>query len=183
METAQSMTIEQAFYLLKHFTEIDFIARNQFLEFGYSEEEINAQLQVIGSKFTASFCQHPFELEGLLSQIEPREQIVQSNGRTAYVYQFEKKIGTDHIIEKEQIAPIEIIQLDRNGSIIEAVEQKELPKTNHLVVVKSNQGAWITAFPGKYAPAFPSSWMTKEEFTFATHFWHNHVFIVQHTTN
>jgi hypothetical protein len=183
METAQSMTNEQAFYLLKHFTEIDLKTQNQFLEFGYSEKEINEQLHLIGSKFMASFCQHPFELENLSGQMDPREQIVQSNGRIAYVYQFEKKIGTDQVIEKETILPSEIIQLERNGITIEAVERKELPSTNHLVVVKSTQGAWITAFPGKYAPAFPSSWMTKEEFTFATHFWQNHVFIVQHTKN
>jgi hypothetical protein len=179
METAQSMTNEQAFYLLKHFTEIDLKTRNQFLDFGYSEDQINEQLLLIGSKFMTSFCQHPFELEKLIGQMEPLEQIVQSNGRIASVYQFEKKIGTDQVIEKEHTEASEIIHLERNGITIAAVERKELPSTNHLVVVKSTQGAWITAFPGKYAPAFPSTWMSSEELNFATIFWQNHLFIIQ----
>jgi hypothetical protein len=183
METAQSMTIEQAFYLLKHFTELDFKTRNQFLEFGYSEEEINAQLQVIGSKLQPTFCQNPFQLETLVKAKEPIEQIIQSNGRTALVYQFEQPIGTEQITSRRAVHHKEIFQLDRNGNFIEAVRYEHLPLTNNLVIVKSSEGAWITAFPGKYAPAFPSQWMTKEEFTFATHFWQNHVFIVQHTKN
>lgn len=173
------MTNEQAFYLLKHFTEIDLKTRNQFLEFGYSEDQINEQLHLIGSKFMTSFCQHPFELEKFIGQMEPLEQIVQSNGRIASVYQFEKKIGTDQVIEKEHTQASEIIHLERNGITIAAVERKELPSTNHLVVVKSTQGAWITAFPGKYAPAFPSTWMSSEELNFATIFWQNHLFIIQ----
>ncbi len=173
------MTIEQAFYLLKHFTEIDLKTRNQFLEFGYSEDQINEQLLLIGSKFMTSFCQHPFELEKLIGQMEPLERIIQSNGRIASVYQFEKKIGTDQVIDKEQTEASEIIQLERNGITIDAVERKELPSTHHLVVVKSTEGAWITAFPGKYAPAFPSTWMTPKEHEAAILFWSSHVFILK----
>jgi hypothetical protein len=183
METAQSMTIEQAYYLLKHFTEIDLKTRNQFLEFGYSEKEINAQLQLMGSKFQHALCQNPFQLESLVKDKEPIEQIIQSNGRIALVYEFEQPIGTEQIISRGAIHQKEIFQLDRNGNQIEAVRYDYLPLTNNLVIVKTNEGAWITAFPGKYAPAFPSTWMTKEEITFATDFWQNHVFIVQHTKN
>lgn len=172
------MTIEQAFYLLKHFNEIDFQIRNQFLDFGYSEMQINEQLQLIGSKFFPSFCQHPFELEKLIGQTKPLEKIVQSNGRIASVYQFEQQIGTDQVIEKEYTEASEIIQLERNGITVEAVERKELPSTHHLVVVKSTEGAWITAFPGKYAPAFPSPWMTPKESDAAAAFWQNHLFII-----
>jgi hypothetical protein len=179
METAQSMTQEQAFYLLKHFTEIDKQSFDQFLKWGYAEKEIEDQLKLIGSKFLASFCQSPLQLDTLLDTKEPFEQIVQSNGRIADVYQFEKKIGTDQVIEKEHTEASEIIHLERNGITIAAVERKELPSTNHLVVVKSTQGAWITAFPGKYAPAFPSTWMSSEELNFATIFWQNHLFIIQ----
>ena len=178
METAQSMTQEQAFYLLKHFTEIDKQSFDQFLKWGYAEKEIEDQLKLIGSKFLASFCQSPLQLDTLLDTKEPFEQIVQSNGRIADVYQFDKKIGTDQVIEKKYIDSSEIIQLERNGITIEAVERKELPSTNHLVVVKSAEGAWITAFPGKYAPAFPSDWMNATEKSAATLFWQNHLFIV-----
>lgn len=181
MEATQSMTSEQAFYLLKHFNEIDQKTFAQFLEFGYSEDQINGQLQLIGSKFLASFCQSPFELAKLIGQIEPLEQIIQSNGRIASVYQFDMEVGTEQIVDRKTVDQNAIFRLDRNGVFIDAIHLETLPITNYLTVVRSNEGAWITAFPGNYAPAFPSSWMSSEELNIATQFWQNHVFIVQNT--
>lgn len=177
------MTNEQAFYLLKHFTEIELKTRNQFLEFGYSEDQINEQLQLIGSKFLASFCQSPFELGKLIGQIEPLEQIIQSNGRIASVYQFDMEVGTEQIIDRKTVNQNAIFRLDRNGVLTDAIHLETLPITNYLTVVRSNEGAWITAFPGNYAPAFPSNWMSSEELNFATIFWQKHVFIVPPTKN
>jgi hypothetical protein len=59
------------------------------------------------------------------------------------------------------------------------VQLQELPNTNQLVVVKSTEDQWITAFPGSYAPAFPSDWMTTKEREEAHSYWENHVFIKQ----
>lgn len=171
------MTIEQAFYLLKHFTELDSDAHDLFLAHGFKEAEITQQLQIIGSKFYNTFCKSPFDLESQLKRAKPIKQIIQSNGRIAQVYQFDQEIGTEQVIEKEKVNQEEIIQLERNGNLIEAVKLPELPYTNQLVVVKSKEDAWITAFPGKYAPAYPSDWMSKEEYQFATDFWQQHVFI------
>jgi hypothetical protein len=168
METAKSMTIEQAFYLLKHFTEIDSATKSLFLAHGFKEEAISQQLQTIGSKFFNSFCKSPFHLEAQLEKVQPIEKIIQSNGRIAQVYQFGQAIGTEQVIEKE-----------RNGKLIETVQLQELPNTNRLVVVKSIEEQWITAFPGSYAPAFPSDWMTTKEFEEANSYWENHVFIKQ----
>jgi hypothetical protein len=177
METAKSMTIEQAFYLLKHFTEIDSATKSLFLAQGFKEEAISQQLQTIGSKFFNSFCKSPFHLEAQLEKVQPIEKIIQSNGRLAQVYQFDQEIGTEQVIEKEKVNQEEIVQLERNGHLIKAVQLPELPHTNQLVVVKSKDDAWITAFPGKYAPAFPSDWMSEEEYQIATNFWQQHVFI------
>jgi hypothetical protein len=177
METKKSMTLEQAFYLLKHFTEIDSDAHGLFLAHGYKEAEITQQLQTIGSKFYNTFCTSPFNLEEQLKRVKPIEKIIQSNRRTAQVYQFDQEIGTEQVIEKEKVNQEEIVQLERNGHLIEAVQLPELPHTNQLVVVKSKEDAWITSFPGKYAPAFPSDWMSEEEYQIATNFWQQHVFI------
>ncbi len=171
------MTIEQAFYLLKHFTELDSDAHGLFLAHGFKEAEITQQLQTIGSKFYNSFCTSPFNLEEQLKRVKPIEKIIQSNGRTAQVYQFDQEIGTEQVIEKEKVNQEEIIQLERNGNLIEAAQIQVLPNTNQLVVVKTKEDAWITAFPGKYAPAFPSDWMSEEEYQIATNFWQQHVFI------
>jgi hypothetical protein len=177
METKKSMTIEQAFYLLKHFTEIDSDAHGLFLAHGYKEAAITQQLQTIGSKFYNTFCTSPFNLEEQLKRVKTIEKIIQSNGRTAQVYEFDQEIGTEQVIEKEKVNQEEIIQLERNGNLIEAAQIQVLPNTNQLVVVKTKEDAWITAFPGKYAPAFPSDWMSEEEYQIATNFWQQHVFI------
>lgn len=171
------MTIAQAFYLLKHFTEIDSAAKSLFLANGFNEEAILQQLQTIGSKFFNSFCQNPFDLETQLKRAKPFEHIIQSNGRIAQVYQFDQEIGTEQVIEKEKIDPEKLIDLERNGILIQAVQLQELPKTNCIVVIKSKEDAWITAFPGKYAPAFPSDWMTTKELEESHDYWANHVFI------
>ncbi len=171
------MTIEQAFYLLKHFTEIDSATKSLFLAHGFKEDATSQQLQTIGSKFFNSFCQSPFDLEAQLENVQPIQKIIQSNGRIAQVYQFDQEIGTEQVIEKEKVNQNQIIQLKRNGNLIEAIQLRELPKTTQLVVVKSKEDAWITAFPGKYAPAFPSDWMSEEEYQIATNFWQQHVFI------
>ena len=173
------MTIEQAFYLLKHFTEIDSEAHSLFLAHGFEELEITHQLQTIGSKFYYSFCTSPFKLEEQLGNVQPNQKIIQSNGRIAQVYQFDQLIGTEQVIEKEKVNQDQIIQLERNGNLIEAVQLHELPHTNQLVVVKSKEDAWITAFPGKYAPAFPNEWMNETEKSVATVYWQNHLFITQ----
>lgn len=171
------MTTEQAFYLLKHFNVIDADAVKLFLTHGFKEEEINGQLQTIGSKFLDSFCQNPFDLITLLKKGRPIEQIIQSNARIATVYEFEELIGTEQVIAMANINPVDIIQMDRNGRTINAVQLKALPSTNQLVVVKTLDDIWITAFPGNYAPAFPSDWMNHTEKISSSLFWENHLFV------
>ena len=172
------MTHDQSFYLLKHFTEIDKQSFDQFRKHGYSEKEIKDQLALIGSKFQQAFCQNPFDLESLINGLEPLDQIVQSNGRIASVYQFDQGVGTEQVIARNIVHHNDIIQLDRNGVIVDTVQLAHLPMTDKLVVVRSIEGAWITAFPGNYAPAFPSAWMNDTELQLATTFWKNHVFVV-----
>ena len=109
------MTLEQAFYLLKHFTEIDSNTNSLFLAHGFKEAEITEQLQTIGSKFFNSFCKSPFDLESELKRAKPIEQIIQSNGRIAQVYEFDQEIGTEQVIEKEKVNQDQIIQLKRKG--------------------------------------------------------------------
>lgn len=171
------MTNEQAFYLLKHFNSIDLSLVDQFIGFGYSEKDIKAQFAVIGSKFDHAFCQNPFALESLINGLEPIDQIVQSNGRIASVYQFDRTVGTEQVIARNIVHQNEIVQMNRNGVIVDAVQLAQLPLTNKLVVVRSSEGAWITAFPGNYAPAFPSAWMNDTEIELAETFWKNHVFV------
>lgn len=177
MEAAKGMTHQQAFYLLKHFTEIDQKTMRDFIDKGYSEIQVNEQLQLVGSKFLHSFCLQPFALEKFINQTKPIQQIQQSNGRMALVYEFTEPVGTEQIISRTTIDQKDIFQFDRNGVAVDAVRLERLPLTKNLVVVRSDDGAWITAFPGNYAPAFPSSWMNANELDLATTFWKNHVFV------
>jgi hypothetical protein len=172
------MTTEQAFYLLKHFTEVDQITIGKLIDVGYSTSDINKQLELVGSKFFSSFCQSPCDLEARISTGRLIHRIEQSNGRIARVYEFDEIIGTEQIINITSIDSSSIFTLERNGMNIQSISLKELPTTNKLVTVSSETEKWITAFPGNYAPAFPSTWMSIEEHGYATEFWENHVFVV-----
>ena len=172
------MTTEQAFYLLKHFTEVDQNTLEKLIDVGYSTSDINKQLELVGSKFFSTFCQSPCDLEARILKGRLIHRIEQSNDRIARVYEFDEIIGTEQIINISSVDSGSIFTLERNGINIQSISLKELPTTSKLVMVSSETEKWITAFPGNYAPAFPSTWMSFEEHVYATEFWENHVFVV-----
>lgn len=60
------LTIQRAFYILKHFESIDADSRNLFLKMGYSELEISKAIATIGSKFSNTFVAIHFNYQKLL---------------------------------------------------------------------------------------------------------------------
>ncbi len=173
------MTAKEAFYLLKHFTTVD----HKFVELlnkqGYSEKSVKSQLKTAGSKFFFSFCQNPFQLESLLEKGALSQEINQSNERKAKVYQYSHSIGTEQIINRSLITANEIQTIKRDSFSIPIINLEILPETDKIVIVRSFNEDWITAFPGDYAPAFPSAWMNSKELELASEFWKNHVFILK----
>jgi hypothetical protein len=57
------------------------------------------------------------------------------------------------------------------------LEQNFFDFTNQLVVICNPLHEVITAFPGIYAPAYPTQLLDEEEHKASVLFWENHTFI------
>jgi hypothetical protein len=179
METAKSMSPQQAFYLLKHFLNLEDEIYKEFEQHGINKSQILNQFEIIGSKFHSTFCQNPFQIINEIKKGILINEIHQSNGRTAFVYKYEMSIGTQQITSIENCSGMKIEEELRGLQRIKVVKMRSLPETNYCTLVLDLENQFITAFPGSYAPAFPSDWMTTKEFEEANSYWENHVFIKQ----
>jgi hypothetical protein len=79
--------------------------------------------------------------------------------------------------EIEEVDKLRIKKIHRNGYYVNVLERDFLNKTYQLVVICNKLHEVITAFPGVYAPAFPTQLMDKEEVKASILFWENHAFI------
>jgi len=173
------MSPQQAFYLLKHFLKLEEEIYKEFEQHGINKSQILNQFQIIGSKFHSTFCQNPFQIINEIKKGRLINEIHQSNGRTAFVYKYELSIGTHQITSIENCSGMKIEEELRGLQRIKVVKMRSLPETNYCTLVLDLENQFITAFPGSYAPAFPSDWMTTKEFEEANSYWENHVFIKQ----
>ncbi len=184
METQKEflLTDERAFYLIKHFEELDKKGIIHFQNLSYSNEEIKQSVNSIGSKFHASFCNNPFDLIQKINHYSPYEIINQSNGNRAVVYKipFTGGIGTNTIIKLKDIQQTDkarIKKVIRNGFYVNMLERNFFDFTNQLVVICNHLNEVITVFPGSYAPAFPTQLTNPDEIKASILFWENHTFI------
>lgn len=186
MEEAQEIIItkDDAFHLLKHFQSIDKISRNLFLANGFKNEEINKSLSTAGSKFFSNFCNNPFELLHKLKYITP-VTIMSNEEKRILFYLFPDKhfIGLDNLIALDELSDAEKLTLREtliSGHSVKIVNKAEFIETNRLyLVVSVKDNCLITAFPGRYAPAFPNSLKDKNDIKESINFWDNHAFIAR----
>ena len=176
------LTDERAFYLIKHFEELDKKGIIHFQNLGYNIEEINQFLKTIGSKFYANFCTNPFDLIQQINHYSAFEVIKQPNGNKAFIYKipFIGGIGTNTIINLKDIKAadkLKINKVQRNGFYVNMLERNFFDFTNQLVVICNNLNEVITIFPGIYAPAFPTQLNNEDEIKASILFWENHTFI------
>ena len=177
------LTVQRAFYILKHFESIDADSRDLFLKMGYSELEILKSIATIGSKFFNTFCSNPFQLSIIINNSNPVESFNQSNGNCIFIYSFQESdgIGNDNLINLNNLLPLELKNLKvekRNNFKIKIVEKESFVKTNQLVVVAAKENnEIITAFPGQYAPAFPIHLSDTKSKIASERFWEEHAFI------
>ncbi len=169
----------RAFYCLKHFKQLTKDVVEQFVHEGFSEKDIENQLETIGSKFLKKFAQSPFEIYLEIIDRVPSKIIHQENGNVVYSYLFEDFIGIDSLIHVENLSPKEQTNIQkeiRNGFEVQTISSKKANKTKQLNVVfsKSNNEI-ITIFPGIYAPPFPKDEMDQELKNSSTSFWNNYV--------
>jgi hypothetical protein len=175
------ISIEKAFYLLKHFENISSTDFNFFKSLGKNEMEIKSQLLVRGSKFYSEFCDSPFKLEKILNNKFPQSIIHQKNNRSAYIFDFENPIGFDSIIHYNELSEMQKKNIKteiRSEFKISIVLRESGNSTNTIVLIKDDiTDNWITCFPGKFAPAFPNSNMEEKEKKYCKEFWESHFFL------
>ena len=84
-----TLTIEGAFYCLKHFKKLNQNTLSFFLTNAYSEDQIINQTSTIGSKFFNSFLDSPFDVFDKIKDKLPAKIIHQKNGNVVYIYFFD----------------------------------------------------------------------------------------------
>jgi hypothetical protein len=177
------LTLERAFYLLKHFTKIDSKTRAIFIGKNYTEEEIDLALATSGSKFNYKFCKNPFELIEKIESIPPFYFFKQDNGNLIYIFRIESDfIGFDNLLPIADLTLNERSKIKyeiRNGYEIGTYLSKIMNPTKECVLVlKSYNREVVTFFPGIYAPSFPISIKDADFKMKAEYFWENHVFLI-----
>lgn len=172
--------VDTIYHCLTHFQRIDHLTRSAMLDAGYTDWQIDAQLNKPGSKFHASFAQSPMqvveklenECPDVLNDL-PEPDVA---GRVRLSFELGYETGTDGVVALSSLTPEELSAVreeERNGCIIRKVRLSRTLPTNEcqLVLQKEDQGySIITLFPGVMAPPLPRNGASDP-------FWDNHCFI------
>lgn len=174
------LSIDRAFYLLKHFSHIDELTRDIFIKNNFSNEQIEIALHTCGSKF--SFCKNPFELMQKIKDLHLQQKFAQDNGTNVYIYSNEENmIGTNQLTSIQELSLEEKSQIkieERNGFKINVLKTVKILETNVCVLVSNAEtNEVISVFPGIYAPPFPIHLSAGPFKEYAEKFWNNHVFL------
>jgi len=183
----------QQFHILRHFKKIDEGYRKVLKSLtDYTDEDINAQLAIVGSKFYSEFAQNPIQL---LKKIKAHQNfktqyIINNKGDRKVIKLFFKVedypegIANDSLLLIDELSSENKKKLqikDRNGFLINHIKLKIYKPSWHLNIVLSMEGKpmIITIFPGKEAPSFPNP-KTQEasDLKESKHFWKKHAFII-----
>lgn len=135
-----------------------------------------------GSHFFPEIFESIEDLLDYIHQHKPFEVIEQSSGRKAYCYKhhLNLNVGTYGIANRIAIPAKDIIVEKRDGFQIEVGLVKELPQTSEFCVIAADTDrgkSVITAFPGLYAPPFPSNRMTEDDLLSSQTFWQKFILV------
>jgi hypothetical protein len=127
-------------------------------------------------------------IESLLIYIldlEPIREIIQSEYSVAHLYKINalEYVGWEGVGKMSDYPKAKVQEENRNGYMTRFMEIEDLPQTKFVnIVFKYGLNGMIdmemiTVFPGMYAPAFPSTSMTKDDFQIASEFWDEHILL------
>jgi hypothetical protein len=173
--------------MLRHFESVDDLTMEQFLNNGYSQEQIQQELSLTGSKFFSHFAN---DIKELLEKVlkHPYEKSIGINGNHIIeallpIDAYPNGIGTKAVvsladISKENQADI-FYEKNRNYSLAHLLVDN-LPVTNQctLILRPNTEGyTFISAFSGASAMPIPDYKMTNAQFDACKTFWDKHVFL------
>ncbi len=191
MSSLQYSFIDQ-FHLLRHFSVIDEDYRKELIaNTSFTDENINGQLALSGSKFHSVFVNNPMQLwekiqshkkflyPDILEWKEKRFVVILLYDQEEY----HDGVGEDSLISINDLLPAEKALLqkqDRDGIIVNHITiNRSTPSWQVNIVLGKEKEIFVrTIFPGIYAPPFPDPEGQKAtELIESKRFWDQHAFV------
>jgi len=182
-----SYTHQSQFHMLRHFESVDDATLQLLLNNGFTQNQIQQELSLTGSKFFSHFAN---DIKELLEKIllHPYQKSTGINGNhiietTLPIEDYPKGIGTKAVVSMEEISLAQQAQIfkekNRNYALAHLLIDS-LPVTNQctLILKPIPEGyAFITAFSGESAMPIPDYKMSKSQFDACKAYWDEHVFL------
>lgn len=178
---------QSQFHMLRHFESVDDATIQLLLNNGYTQNQIQQELSLTGSKFFSHFAN---DINELLEKIllHPYQKSTGINGNhiiesTLPIDEYPIGIGTKAVVSFDDISSEQQTQIfkekNRNYSLAHLLVDT-LPVTNQctLILKPISEGyAFITAFSGESAMPIPEFKMSKYQFEACKAYWDGHVFL------
>ncbi len=182
-----SFTLQSQFHMLRHFESVDDTTLQLLNNNGYTQNQIQQELSLPGSKFFSHFANN---IKVLLEKIllHPYQKSTGLNGNhiiesTLPIDEYPNGIGTKAVVSLADISSAQkaqiFIEKNRNYALAHILVDT-LPITNQctLILKPIPEGyAFITAFSGESAMPIPDFKMPKSQFDSCKTFWDGHVFL------
>jgi hypothetical protein len=175
------------FHLLRHFEYVNELARIYLNDKGYSNEEIDENRKMPGSKFHKSFTT---DIKSLVNQLKSGK-IIQMQERKKYqeiIFDFNRTefangIGTLGVCNRMELGNLnasEPILKNNRGLDLWHASVNQMPTTHQLTIVVKKQSTsyfMITAFPGLPVLPLPQKKMNPLDFELSKNYWADKVFL------
>lgn len=169
---------EALFHVLAHFEAADEPLRGSLRRAGFTDEEIDGQLRMPGSKFLRSFARSPEEAVARLQRDFPGSFTAlrpDTDGRVRLSFRYDEPVGTSGLAADAELTPAEratVRSILRNGCPVRTVRTSRTITTGtcQLVLERTGEAGYAlrTLFPGELAPPLPLPGEVPDPF-WATH--------------
>jgi len=180
-------TLQSQFHMLRHFESVDDALLQLLLNNGYTQNQIQQELSLPGSKFFSHFAKDIKELlEKVLKYQHTKSTGINGNhiiDISIPQNEYPNGIGTKGVVSINEIPSEQKTQIfyekNRNFPLAHLLVDT-LPVTNQctLILKPIPEGyAFITAFSGESAMPIPDYKMSKSQFDACKAYWDGHVFL------
>jgi len=179
--------LQSEFHMLRHFESVDDNTMKQLLDNGYTQNQIQEELLLPGSKFFSHFAN---DIKELLEKVlqHPYQKSTGINGNHIIesempMTEYPNGIGNKAVVSLDEISKEQQAQIfyEKNrGFPLAHLLVDELPVTNQctLILKPIPEGyAFISAFSGESAMPIPDFKMTSAQFDGCKAYWDRHVFL------
>jgi hypothetical protein len=181
------------FHMLRHFEIIDPVRIEKIIHMGFDANQIDEQLNLLGSRFFAEFATDiPTIL--VLTTKYGYATVEGLNGNIVLSISVPKTdfpfgIGSNAVVAISELTNIQkseiYFQLNRGAHLLH-LKVLEYPKTSTYTVVikkKLDEYHFITAFPGEPGMPIPNEGMDQNLHQKCLEYWSNHVFLIKNNTH